>query len=1010
MPVISQVGCCPLEAGQRERTTRLRELTLGTPSTPRLHPPTYTTRKALVAPAGRAMRTFAAFAWLVALLSGATQCAACELLDPKEPFTFTERSADGTWMGSIKLRDWQDGTMVSITFNTNTEVKTLEYSTFVRVSPRTTELELLGRAPNNVLRLEGKGGCWQPEVSKCTAEVTCEIPKSPSPPPKPPLYSPPPPFLRSITPQIVSTTCHSALLAWTSPLPPDFVMEYLVSVPGFASAVDMTSETRFDMQGLQPGTRYEFQIASRISGDDDWSEQGTTVQGLTLSLDRDDESLEINVGRSGSCTSLQLALPNFGKCAPSEFLSVEWRTEHTADWQVVMDRVEVGDLPDNILSLDALDALSRYELRAKLHQDDGSVVEGPSTGGLLVDMHSGELRQAPQAKVLSSASVHIIVPPVSPCRKGLESRLLHTNQGQHEGWTPVPPHALSRVDGGLVIDPLRCPVGCQFKLRYPTIVGWNGESEATEVVETPRLPALVEGFQRLELKMTVAADAAAPPPAWGQGFAQAIAGLLSLDAAAVRHVETRGKGRSVTFDLKDSYDGTGDVPSGRLARLMLGSICRAGSNLAIGRPGRVSLSCPSENGTSPAVVNDGDLRQHDPFVWRACTQDSAAWWAVQMPEPVTDPLVHMLIGPCCAGRSNHEIAIHIGTKESKAKASPCAQLAKVEDLSSVVAVCKGVGTWLFISVRAADSTPAHGLSLAEVEVCNTHDATPAFQSPFLRRLDASSGLREMVEDGVLIQVAPELLPTSAGHDAALAKLVHSRVGKKTGSGLSLGLGAVVAVLGVVLLAWWKCTPLLRGCAPRGHTRIAADEKPNANPVDGDEEVPSDEEDEEDEEDGAEAGACAPGDGVPVTFETSDGTAIQWSVRIDGVQGMEQLFARFETAAAQAGFNPIGHLSVQYTDRTTGMVEQAWHDRILGEGTDVEVVKSATQLRVLLLGGAHLAAQRPAKELPKVALPQAAATKVAPPPAAVPVLRGPSPQAPLHVDKQDPGIDDPVNRI
>ena len=80
-----------------------------------------------------------------------------------------------------------------------------------------------------------------------------------------------------------------------------------------------------------------------------------------------------------------------------------------------MDRVEVDDLPNNILPLDALDALSRYELRTKLHQGDGSVVEGPST--------------------------------------------------------PVPPHALSRVDGGLVVDPLRCPVGCQFKLRFPTIAG-----------------------------------------------------------------------------------------------------------------------------------------------------------------------------------------------------------------------------------------------------------------------------------------------------------------------------------------------------------------------------------------------------------------------------------------------------------------------------------------------------------------------------------------------------------
>ena len=110
----------------------------------------------------------------------------------------------------------------------------------------------------------------------------------------------------------------------------------------------------------------------------------------------------------------------------------------------------------------------------------------------------------------------------------------------------------------------------------------------------------------------------------------------------------------------------------------------------------------------------------------------------------------------------------------------------------------------------------------------------------------------------------------------------------------------------------------------------------------------------------------PGDGVPVTFETSDGTAIQWSIRLGGVLGMEQLFARVEKAAAQAGFDPIGHLSVQYTDRATGMVEQAWHDRVLGEGTDVEIVKSATQLRVLLLGGVHRGAAPPPAAVPRVA--------------------------------------------
>ena len=347
----------------------------------------------------------------------------------------------------------------------------------------------------------------------------------------------------------------------------------------------------------------------------------------------------------------------------------------------------------------------------------------------------------------------------------------------------------------------------------------------------------------------------------------------------------------------------------------------------------------------------------------------------------------------------------IGSKESKASAKPCAQLAKVDDLGSAVAVCKGSGSWLFIAVSAADSTPAPSLSLAEVEVCDPNEATPAFQSPFLRGVDASAGLREMVEEGLLVQVAPELLPTAPEHDAALARLAGAAEG---GGGWGLGLGAVLALLGVGLLAWRRgwAPPLPGGCAPRGHMRIAAEDKRDAHGLapagdegmEGDEEALSDEEEEgeeEEEEEGAEAGAGAPGDGVPVTFETSDGTAIQWSIRLGGVLGMEQLFARVEKAAAQAGFDPIGHLSVQYTDRATGMVEQAWHDRVLGEGTDVEIVKSATQLRVLLLGGVHRGA--------------------APPPSAVPRVAGPPgqqamQQARLHVDEGDLGAHDPVNRI
>lgn len=84
----------------------------------------------------------------------------------------------------------------------------------------------------------------------------------------------------------------------TSPLPPDFDVEYLVSVPGLSAAVDMTSQTpvsrsRDYNQAQSTNSRSPRVSAATMTG---VSEQGTAVQGLTQSFDRDPASLEINVG------------------------------------------------------------------------------------------------------------------------------------------------------------------------------------------------------------------------------------------------------------------------------------------------------------------------------------------------------------------------------------------------------------------------------------------------------------------------------------------------------------------------------------------------------------------------------------------------------------------------------------------------------------------------------------------------------------------------------------------
>ena len=312
-------------------------------------------------------------------------------------FVFDERQDNGAWRGSMQLA-WQAGAVVTISFHTNAEVTKLEHAMIVRASPRTTVLQLLGLGPpDKALHLEGVGGCWQNRADMCTADVTCERADSPSPPPSAPLPSIPPPYRHSITPRVVSTTCHTVQLAWDSPLPPDQVSEYLVQYAEEPHFHAETMKNAFAVPTLAQGTTYHFHIAYRVSGDEVWSQPGGAVEVATSSVDRDQASLPINVGHStGGCTSLRLGLPEFGKCSPSEYLSVDWRVARAENWKVVMDRIDVGDLPNNILSVDQLDSLSRYEFRVKLHQaatDGGRVIEGPSTGALLVDMRSNELRQ-----------------------------------------------------------------------------------------------------------------------------------------------------------------------------------------------------------------------------------------------------------------------------------------------------------------------------------------------------------------------------------------------------------------------------------------------------------------------------------------------------------------------------------------------------------------------------------------------------------------------------------------
>ena len=464
------------------------------------------------------------------------------------------------------------------------------------------------------------------------------------------------------------------------------------------------------------------------------------------------------------------------------------------------------------------------------------------------------------------------------------------------------------------------------------------------------LPELATGYERLEVKLSVAAQAQAPSADWDRGFAANMAAALSLDASDVHHVETRARGRYVIFDVPESYGTSKETPSGRLSHLMQEPLCSAGSNKAIGRRGRVSISCASENTTSPSLVNDGDLRQHAPFVWQACPGDKAAWWAVELQDAVTDPTVRVLLGSCCAERYHNELTLLIGTEQSIESAIPCSRLAQLDDSSAVVTVCRGTGTWLFVSAQSSDDVPAPGLSLAEVEICDATDARPLYAGQFTRGLDISAGIVRIEEAGRTSQIAPLLLPVGTGKNADW-RTAAARTDWSTAQWAGLTLFFLLLLGLAAVVQHTRSSGVLRPGGKARHARLKNEEDGG---MDCEPPASGSENDDVEVRDSSGGGETEDDDDilgqrVLITFETSDGTAVQSSLSIASVSSMEQLFAKVSRAGSAAGFRNMDHMSLQYVDHVTQRTEQAWYDPILKEGSDIDVVKKATQLRILLLG-------------------------------------------------------------
>jgi len=408
-------------------------------------------------------------------------------------------------------------------------------------------------------------------------------------------------------------------------------------------------------------------------------------------------------------------------------------------------------------------------------------------------------------------------------------------------------------------------------------------------------------------------------------------------------VEVRGDGEFVTFDVPQTAD-TSSTPSpaAALASLLRQPACA--SNLALSQPGRCSSSCG--NGTSPARVNDGDLRQYSPYVWQACENDPRPWWSVQLPRSMRNPYVRIFVGECCAQSFRHTVVVHIG---ETVNADQCTTFV-VDDGSAVGAICEGEGEWVTISAPSS-------FALAEVQVCDADELNVLLRQPLTSAIDVSAGVLDIGDSGAEVeQLAPNLLALVApGRDAAWR---YSATQSADWWPLVLG---VSSVGGVVLLLAIACMPR-KVCVRRTFARVSYSDGLESPTTREDDDIFAEDDELEERPDFVPSGV------VPVTFEWSDGTTISSNVSLAGVTQMEHIFAAVRTAAKKAlGGGPVEHLSLQFMN-AKGQFEEAWWDPILREGSELQLVARSRKWRVLILGeGVDILPSATSDELVAVAL-------------------------------------------
>ena len=878
-----------------------------------------------------------------------------------------------TWIAEVALSDWHVGVAMTIIFTEDdtfhdVHITQAAFASIERDTHPVSVVKLLEHphATSYKFIVEGTGGCWGAAgtaasgvtATECRAPlVTCDMAPLPDPPPSAPPMPPPLPVAPTNVAELrITKACGDAVtLEWdppeyaTSADAASYPVEYMVNAMQegqLQPKVVNTNEPHTIMKGLTPGTSYNFAVSARRTGHSDAWHMSHWVRLKMPSFSIDARSLAVTPSASTeSCDSLELKLPSLPadpwNCYPSDFLSVEWRVARASErWEPVLDRVDKGDLPNDLLVVDQLDPYETFEFRVLHHHlapggDAGEVIAGPGTGALLVGMLRDELLNPLTVSASSSASVDIVLPEVSRCRQDMQQLIWYASgedgSDGDDDWQLLDDASLFRDGRHVHAHTFRCPEGCRFRWSTDDVKGWDDASAISPMVSTPELPDPEPAQQRLELKLGArSAEARTSPSEWRQRFGEDLSTALGLDSSSIDVVEVRSDGEYVTFDVPRPVPTLS--PADSLVQLMKQPACTMG-NLALSQPGRCSSSCG--NGTSPAFVNDGDLRQYAPHVWQACESDKEPWWSVQLPRTMNRIFVRVLVGDCCSQSFGRTIDVHLASDSGPT--SKCAALV-VNDGGAVGVYCEGEGDWVTVAAPGA-------FSLAEIEVCDGADVNSLLLGELTSAVDTSEGLLELRNDGAeILQLAPTLLSTVApGRDASwrLPPGVHG----SSRSTLKLQ-AAILPLLGGALLLLLVAYLLRRLCSSPSFARVSRSDRPNS-PIGFEVESIFEVDDEVDE-----SPRFVGKGSMPVTFERSDGTKISASVNLSGVSNMEQIFSAVKSAATKAlGGTPIDHLSLQYMNESR-QFEEAWYDPILREGSDLRSVTRARQWRVLVLGSSN----------------------------------------------------------